>query len=48
MHALCTRVSANQMLQIGPFSLDLTLLGQQMDPFVVSQLSVTGFSQPQA
>lgn len=41
MHALCTRISANHMLQIDPFSLDLTLLGQQMDPFGVSQLSLS-------
>jgi hypothetical protein len=38
MHALCTRASANQIFQIDPFPLDLTLLGQQMDPFGVSQL----------
>jgi hypothetical protein len=40
MHALCTLISANQALPNDPFSLDLTLLGQQNRPHLAfSQLN---------
>jgi hypothetical protein len=40
MHALCTLISANQTLPNDPFSLDLTLLGQQNRPHLAfSQLN---------
>jgi hypothetical protein len=40
MHALCTPISANQALPNDPFSLDLTLLGQQNRPHLAfSQLN---------
>lgn len=40
MHALCTLTLANQALSNDPFSLDLTLLGQQNRPHLAfSQLN---------